>query len=38
MVNTAGTIGRAEPLRHDAFATKRARMAEDDRTVAGEML
>jgi hypothetical protein len=38
MSRTAGTIRRAEALRHDAFATKPAGVFENYRSVAIEML
>ena len=38
MVDAAGAVLRAEPLRDDALAAERAGVLEDDRAVALEML
>src|SRR5215510_10756593 len=38
MVDAAGAIRRAEPLRHDALATESAGVFEDSRSIASEML
>src|SRR5215472_18197213 len=34
VIDPAGAVRRAEPLRHDAFAAERAGMLEDDSAVA----
>jgi hypothetical protein len=38
VIDAVGAIKRSKSLRDDAFAAERARMAEDDRAVASEML
>jgi hypothetical protein len=38
MRRTAGSVGRAEPLRYDAFTAQRAGVPVDDGAVALEML
>ena len=38
MVDPAGAIVRADPLRHDTLTPECARMLEDDAAIAGEVL